>query len=170
MTEVLYSPWRMKYINAEKKDKGCIFCLPENRESDEQHFVLYRSRYSFVIMNMYPYNNGHLLIVPLRHVNSLLKLSDSEYADFFNLVKESTRIIEETYGPEGINLGMNLGQAAGAGIAEHIHMHLVPRWSGDVNFMTSICGTRVIPEDFESTYKRLKKQFDKLDVKKKSGT
>ncbi|MDP8221627.1 MAG: HIT domain-containing protein [Candidatus Stygibacter frigidus] len=161
MTEILYSPWRMEYINSQKED-GCIFCLVHPEKEDEKHLILYRSEYSFVIMNMYPYNNGHLMVIPKRHISSLLSLNEDERNDLFALVQKTTGIIEEYYHPDGINIGMNIGKAAGAGIDEHIHVHLVPRWSGDVNFMTSIGEVRVIPEKFENAYQRLKEQFDKL--------
>jgi len=161
MTEILYSPWRMEYINSQKKD-GCIFCLEHPEKEDEKHLILFRSEYSFVIMNMYPYNNGHLMVIPKRHISSLLSLNDDERNDLFALVQKTTGIIEEYYHPDGINIGMNIGKAAGAGIDEHIHVHIVPRWSGDVNFMTSIGEVRVIPEKFENAYQRLKEQFDKL--------
>lgn len=161
MSNILYSPWRMKYIETEKST-GCIFCLPESTESDKDRLVLHRGKSCFVIMNMYPYNNGHLMVVPFKHINSLADLTDKESAEFFALVQKTVKVLQIAYNPDGINLGMNLGSAAGAGIADHIHMHIVPRWNGDVNFMTSAGGTRVIPEDFPEAYKRLKEQFDKL--------
>lgn len=162
MTKYLYSPWRMSYIES-VKESGCVFCLPQTGEKDSERMVLYRSTHSFVIMNLYPYNNGHVMVVPFRHISDLSELSAEESNDFFALVKKTSHIIQQAYHPDGINLGMNIGSAAGAGIAEHIHMHLVPRWNGDVNFMTSTGSTRVIPEDFEQSYNRLKEQFDKHD-------
>ena len=161
MYDILYSPWRLQYINSEK-EKKCIFCLDHPVEDDARHLVLYRSEYSFAIMNLFPYNNGHLMIIPKKHTSSLLTLSEVERNDLFGLVTKAVSILETVYKPEGVNIGMNLGKAAGAGIDEHIHVHVVPRWSGDVNFMTSISGTRIIPEDFEKAYLRLKEQFDKL--------
>jgi len=163
MTDILYSPWRFDYINS-RKEEGCIFCLDHPEEEDEKHLILYRGKFSFVIMNMYPYNNGHLMVVPNRHTNSILSLSDAERNELFMLVQSTVKILEENYQPQGMNIGMNIGKAAGAGIDEHIHVHIVPRWSGDVNFMTSIAATRVIPEKFENVYQRLKEQFDKLHV------
>ncbi|MCF7912635.1 MAG: HIT domain-containing protein [Candidatus Cloacimonetes bacterium] len=163
MNDILYSPWRLDYINS-PKEEGCIFCLEESEKNDEKHLILFRGKLSFVIMNMYPYNNGHLMVVPNRHTNSIISLSDAERNDLFELVQCTVKIIEENYKPQGINIGMNIGKAAGAGIDEHIHVHIVPRWSGDVNFMTSIAATRVIPEKFENVYHRLKELFDKLHV------
>jgi len=162
MTDILYSPWRMDYINS-KKEEGCIFCLKHPEAEDEKHLILYRSEFSFVIMNLFPYNNGHLMVVPRRHTSSLLSLSEAERNDLFELVQKTTGIIDGYYHPDGFNIGMNIGKAAGAGIDEHIHVHIVPRWSGDVNFMTSTSGVRVIPEKFENAYQRLKEQFDKLN-------
>jgi len=162
MTDILYSPWRMDYINSQKEE-GCIFCLEHREAEDEKHLILYRSEFSFVIMNLFPYNNGHLMVVPRRHTSSLLSLEESERNDLFELVQKTTGIINAYYHPDGFNIGMNIGKAAGAGIDEHIHVHIVPRWSGDVNFMTSTSGVRVIPEKFENAYQRLKEQFDKLN-------
>lgn len=162
MDDILYSPWRLEYIKS-KKAKECIFCLPESREEDANHLVLHRSEHSFVIMNMYPYNNGHLMVVPKRHTSNLTDLSDPERNDLFCLVQKTVSIIKKYYNPEGLNIGMNIGKAAGAGIDEHIHVHIVPRWSGDVNFMTSVGATRVIPEKFEQAYQKLKEQFDRND-------
>ena len=163
MKDILYSPWRMRYV-AEAKDSKCVFCLEKSKENDKQHLVLYRSKHSFVIMNLYPYNNGHLLVVPNRHVSRLDELSQEESRDFFELLQETVKVIDEEYHPDGMNLGMNIGKAGGAGIEQHLHAHIVPRWEGDANFMTSISGTRVIPEEFEKSFKRLKEQFDKHDV------
>ncbi|MCF7919486.1 MAG: HIT domain-containing protein [Candidatus Cloacimonetes bacterium] len=162
MNDILYSPWRLQYIIGEK-EKRCIFCLPEDTAQDSRHLVIHRTRHSFVIMNMYPYNNGHLLVVPLRHVSKLDELSAEESRDLFELVQRTVKVLETAYQPDGMNLGMNLGKAGGAGIEQHLHMHIVPRWEGDLNFMTAIAGTRVIPEKFEQAFKRLQEQFDKSD-------
>ncbi len=157
----LYSPWRLDYILSEK-EKGCIFCLKPKVNEDDKHFIVYRSKHCFVILNIYPYNNGHIMVVPNRHASHLFDLHDEERNDLFKIVQESERILTEHYNPQGINIGMNLGKAAGAGIDEHIHVHLVPRWDGDNNFMSTIGGYRVIPESFERTYTQLKEQFDRL--------
>jgi len=159
---VLYSPWRMKYILAEKNN-SCIFCLPQ--EQDAEHFVVHRSEHSFVILNLFPYNNGHLMVVPLRHVALLGDLSIEETANLFALVRRTEIVLRKIYHPEGINVGINIGKAAGAGIDDHLHIHLIPRWEGDTNFMTSVSGTRVIPEDFTKTYQVLKAGFDNEECK-----
>jgi len=157
--KILYSPWRLDYILSEK-DKKCIFCIKPQKNDDSKHFILYRSQTCFVIMNIYPYNNGHLMVVPNRHVSSLSQLTEEEISDLFNTVRLSETVLMENYSPEGINIGLNLGKAAGAGIDEHLHVHILPRWFGDSNFMTTIGEVRVIPESFERAYIRLKEQFD----------
>ena len=159
MNDILYSPWRLQYILS-NKDKECIFCVKPSENSDEKHLILHRSEYCFVIMNIFPYNNGHLMVVPNRHVPNLNELDKKEIDDQFETVQLCEKVITKVYNPDGINIGMNLGKAAGAGIDEHLHVHIVPRWNGDVNFMTAISGTRVIPESFEQAYSKLKEQFD----------
>lgn len=165
MNDFLYSPWRLQYILSKKKEE-CIFCIRPSAENDKKNFILYRSKSCFVIMNMFPYNNGHLMIVPFKHISSLEELSKDEISDLFITTQLSERILQKVYAPDGMNIGMNLGKAAGAGIDEHIHVHIVPRWNGDVNFMASVGGMRVIPESFERAYQQLKEQFDNEKVKK----
>lgn len=156
----LYSPWRLDYILNEK-EKGCIFCLKPDQNDDEKNGILYRSDHCFVIQNLYPYNNGHIMVVPYKHVSSLFALNEEEIINLFSTVRLAEKALQDCYHCEGLNIGINEGKAAGAGIAEHIHVHLVPRWIGDVNFMTVIGGKRVIPEAFEVTFRKLKEQFDK---------
>jgi len=159
MSDLLYSPWRLNYILS-KKEKDCIFCLKPQADDDAKHLILYRSKLSFIIMNLFPYNNGHLMVVPNRHVSSLIDLNDDELADIMKLTRLCEKVMGKVYRPEGFNIGMNLGKAGGAGIEAHLHLHIVPRWAGDSNFMTVINGTRVIPESFENAYNKLKEQFD----------
>lgn len=159
MNDVLYSPWRLKYILSEKDEK-CIFCVKPSEKNDEKHLIPFRSEHSFVILNAYPYNNGHLMVVPNKHVSTLNQLNKTEIDDLFETVQLCERVIKQVYDPDGMNIGMNLGRAAGAGIDDHIHVHIVPRWNGDVNFMTAVSGTRVIPESFEQAFSKLKEQFD----------
>lgn len=161
MTDVLYSPWRLKYILSAKKDE-CIFCLRPEKKDDEKQFILFRSDHSFVILNMFPYNNGHIMVVPFKHVASLSDLNKMEINDLFDTVRKCEIVMKKTYRPDGLNIGMNLGRDAGAGIDQHLHIHIIPRWQGDVNFMTSINGTRIIPESFDEVYCKLKEQFDML--------
>jgi len=165
MTDYLYSPWRLQYILSEK-EKGCIFCIKPHEKDDQKNLILYRSSLSFVIMNLYPYNNGHLVVVPNKHVSRLNDLSKEEYSDLFELVILTEKVLTNVYHSDGFNIGLNLGKAAGAGIAEHLHVHVVPRWNGDSNFMHSINGIRVIPEAFETAFAKIKEGFDKISSKK----
>jgi ATP adenylyltransferase len=156
----LYSPWRLDYILSEKCI-GCIFCCKPEAKDDEKHLIVYRSSESYIILNLYPYNNGHLMVVPFEHTPKLSGLSVSALNDLFATVQLAETVLYEVYNCEGVNIGMNIGKAAGAGIDEHIHVHLVPRWQGDGNFMSVVGGERVIPEAFESAYIKLKAAFDK---------
>ncbi len=154
--ERLWAPWRIGYILSDKKEDGCVFCNALRSNNDEEKFVLYRSKHSFIIMNLYPYNAGHLMVVPNRHINSPLSLAEEEQTDMFKLVNKSIEAIQKTMNPEGFNLGMNLGRTAGAGIDDHIHIHIVPRWNGDTNFMSTVSDTKVISEALKETYNKLK--------------
>ena len=163
--DIIHSPWRLQYILS-KKGKECIFCLKPEAGNDEKHFIAYRSDHCFVILNVFPYNNGHIMVVPNRHADSLNSLKKHELNDLFATVQLSEKVLNQVYDPDGMNIGINLGKAAGAGIEQHIHVHLVPRWNGDVNFMSALGGVRVIPESFERAYKLIKEQFDNEKVKK----
>ena len=158
--DVLWAPWRLDYILGPKPDH-CVFCLPDQGGEDEQRYVLHRGRRAFVIMNVYPYNNGHLMVCPLRHVMSLMDLEASEHHEIMDLMVSCERILRDNFNPGGINVGLNLGEAAGAGIREHLHFHLVPRWNGDSSFM-ALSDTRVVPEHLDASYKRLKPYFQDL--------
>jgi len=157
--DVLWSPWRYDYITrgAADKDHGCVFCdILNNPGSDEEKFILKRAAFNFVILNAYPYASGHLLIVPYAHVARLDQADKQSTDEMMDLMKASHTALSEVYTPEGFNLGMNLGKTAGAGVAEHLHMHILPRWTGDVNFLTAIGQTRTVPETLETTYLKLK--------------
>lgn len=158
--DVLWAPWRLDYILGPKPDR-CVFCLPDHTGEDEQRYVLHRGRLAFVIMNIYPYNNGHLMVCPFRHVMSLLDLDAAEHHEVMDLVVHCESILRRHFNPGGINVGLNLGEAAGAGIREHLHFHLVPRWNGDSSFM-ALSGTRVVPEHMRECYNRLKPYFQDL--------
>ncbi|MGQ9927861.1 MAG: HIT family protein [Chloroflexaceae bacterium] len=164
--ETKFTPWRMKYIKQgdRKADGGCIFCAMAAAapETDAEHLVLYRGHYCFVVMNLYPYNPGHLMVVTNAHTADLANLDAATAGEFFTLTRHSVGLLEAEYAPHGFNLGINLGRTAGAGIADHLHMHIVPRWNGDANFLPIVGGTRLIPEDLSDTYKRLRPRFDAL--------
>ena len=154
--ERLWAPWRIGYILSDKKEDGCVFCNAINSKNDEERLILYRSKHAFIIMNLYPYNAGHIMIVPNRHLDSPLKLTEEEQSDMFKLVNMGIDVIQKVMNPDGFNLGMNLGRTAGAGIDDHIHIHIVPRWNGDTNFMSTTSDTKVISEALKETYSKLK--------------
>ncbi|HDD44806.1 MAG TPA: HIT domain-containing protein [Candidatus Desulfofervidus auxilii] len=158
---ILWAPWRIKYILG-KKEKNCIFCIHNREGTDEENLILYRGKLTTVIMNKYPYNNGHLLVAPIRHVPELDDLTIEELADLMIKIRASVDFLRKEMQPDGFNVGLNIGKVAGAGVAAHLHFHIVPRWNGDTSFMTTLGETRVIPESLKETYKRLKPYFDKL--------
>ncbi len=158
----LWSPWRMEYIESEKP-KGCVLCdAALSPERDEENNVLYRGEHVYVIMNRYPYINGHLMVAPYMHVSRINDLSVEAQAEMMSATSLCVQAIEACMSPDGFNMGMNMGQAAGAGIADHIHMHIVPRWIGDTNFMSVFCESRVICEGLQQTYVKLKPEFERL--------
>ena len=162
MSEILWAPWRMDYILGTKPD-GCIFChAGDDHERDRQNLVLFRAKETFVIMNRYPYSHAHIMVVPYQHADRLEQLSPSGQTELMGLWLKSQTVILETFSPQGINLGMNLGQAGGAGIEAHLHAHIVPRWNGDTNFMPMLADTRIMPEHLDETYEKLKTAFDSI--------
>jgi ATP adenylyltransferase len=159
--EHIWAPWRIKYIRMAKegKEKGCILCEKPKENKDAPNYILHRGQKNFVILNSYPYNPGHLMIAPYRHVANLEELSKEELHEHYEMVSRSIEVLKKEFEPAGFNIGMNLGRAAGAGIDAHIHTHVVPRWSGDSNFMPVIADVRVLPEALAETYDRLKGKF-----------
>jgi ATP adenylyltransferase len=159
--DYLWSPWRYRYVSQAGKSEGCPFCqkatLPP--EQDRENLVLYRGRSNFILLNLYPYTTGHMLVTPYAHVATLDGVSPETLVEMMELTQRLQSALEASYNPEGYNLGMNLGRCAGAGVADHIHLHLLPRWGGDSNFMTVIGETRVQPEDLLATYDKLAKFF-----------
>jgi len=139
-----------------EKPKGCIFCEKTREKRDEENLILYRGKNAFIIMNAFPYNNGHLMVAPYRHVPTLENLENDELLEVFKLVNLSLRILREAMNPDGFNIGVNIGRVAGAGIEEHVHVHIVPRWNGDTNFMPVIANTKVISEGLSETYRNLR--------------
>jgi ATP adenylyltransferase len=159
--KVLWAPWRMGYILAENKADGCIFCPGADRSRDQERLILYVGERSMIVMNRFPYNNGHLLVAPSKHVSSLERLNQDETLDLLLMVRKSIEVLKQVMKPDGFNVGLNLGHVAGAGMENHMHFHIVPRWRGDTNFMTVIEDVRVIPEHIKATYGKLIPLFQK---------
>jgi ATP adenylyltransferase len=165
----LWTPWRYQYISGAADDEkdgdpsspsSCVFCrIAADPSSDEKNFVLQRAPHNFILLNLYPYTSGHLMIVPYAHVADLDALPKETTDELMDLAKRAQAVLREAYRPEGMNFGVNLGRAGGAGVAGHVHLHALPRWVGDVNFMTAVGETRVLPEDLPTTYKRLRGKF-----------
>ncbi|MFH1782396.1 MAG: HIT domain-containing protein [Candidatus Omnitrophota bacterium] len=151
--DILWAPWRSNFVRKKRKS-GCIFCI--DKKKDGRNFIIKRTRLSFAILNIYPYNNGHVMVAPYRHVKDIKGLNDRELLDMMKLVKEMQVLLEKRLNTHGFNIGVNTGEVAGAGYKNHIHMHIVPRWNGDTNFMPVISGTRVISQSLEELYKMLK--------------
>ena len=164
----IWAPWRLEYIQGAKQE-GCIFCEAAGRD-DRAARVVARGRRSFVIMNLFPYNSGHVMVVPLRHRSRLAELEDEELLDLMRYTDLSIRAQERAFRPEGWNVGMNLGRAAGAGIDDHLHIHVVPRWVGDTNFMPVLGDVKVIPEHLDTSYQRLADAFAALVTEREAGS
>jgi ATP adenylyltransferase len=154
----IWAPWRVTYINMEKP-RGCIFCDKPRENNDIEKLILFRGKLNFIILNSFPYNPGHLMVVPYRHIGNLEDMSAEERLEHYEIVSNAVRTVQRVFNTNNFNVGMNLGKSAGAGIADHIHTHIVPRWNGDTNFMTVVGDIRVIPEALADTYKKLKGQF-----------
>ncbi len=157
--DYLFTPWRYAYITGADKAPGCVFCDKLRENNDKQALIVHRGEHCFVILNAFPYTSGHTMIVPYEHIDELRKLSAPAAQEMMSLTQRLEGILRELYHPDGLNLGMNLGKAAGAGVAGHIHMHILPRWIADANFASVIGETRVLPEDLDTTYRRIKEKF-----------
>ena len=157
--DYLWTPWRYAYIKSADSTTGCVFCDTASAGEDAKNYIVHRGQHCFLILNAFPYTSGHVMVVPYEHTDELHKLSAPAAQEMMLLCQRTEVVLRELYNPEGINLGMNIGKAAGAGIAGHIHMHLLPRWTADSNFMTVVGETRVLPEALEETYKRMKAKF-----------
>ena len=155
----LWAPWRIEYILSPKPD-ACVFCLPSHNGEDEERLILHRGLNSFVVMNKFPYNCGHLMVTPYRHIMNLHELTEEESSEIMALLRQCSIILQACFHCQGQNLGLNIGEAAGAGIREHLHFHIVPRWNGDSSFMAVIDEVRVMPEYLLATYAKLKPYFD----------
>jgi ATP adenylyltransferase len=157
--DFLWTPWRYAYVTAAQPSSGCIFCDAVRRSDDAKTGIVFRGERCFIILNTFPYTSGHVMIVPYDHVNELRKLDLAAAQEMMAQAQRVEEAVRQVYRPDGINLGMNIGQAAGAGVASHIHMHALPRWFADTNFMTTVSETRILPESLEVTYSRLKEKL-----------
>ncbi len=158
-TKRLWAPWRIQYIKSFKKEKGCLFCRVFKSKNTAKNLVIFRLKTSLAMLNLYPYNNGHLLIVPARHVPSLEMLEVDEISDLMRCLNKAKLLLDKTIKPQGYNIGCNINRIAGAGFDQHLHIHIVPRWAGDANFMTPLCNTRVISQSLIELYKELTKNI-----------
>jgi ATP adenylyltransferase len=152
----------MEYIQSDKNEEGCAFCIEMAKPDSPENLIVYRGQRVFLILNRFPYTSGHLMVVPFQHVSTLMALDKDTHSEMMETTNRGIQVLGEVYNPQGFNVGINIGEAAGAGITEHIHMHIVPRWSGDTNFMSSLGNTRVLPETLEETYKRVKEAWEKV--------
>lgn len=161
--EYLWSPWRMAYIQNHQHQTGCVFCWAlEQKQDSPENLIIYRGKEAFVILNRYPYTSGHAMVVPNQHTQHLDVLQSSTRAEMMELLTQCTLVLRQVYHPDGFNIGANLGEAAGAGIPQHVHMHIVPRWRGDTNFMSTLGNTRVLPEALEDTFTRMKAAWEAM--------
>lgn len=156
--EQLWAPWRLAYIKGPEPE-GCIFCTKPAVGRDEENLIVWRGGSAFVMLNRYPYNSGHVMAVPVRHTGDLDQLTPSEVQDLWEAVRRSVRALRRAFGAQAFNIGVNLGRAAGAGITDHLHVHVVPRWTGDTNFMPVLADVKVIPQHLQDTYRQLREAF-----------
>ena len=157
--DFLFTPWRYAFVTSAEKASGCLFCEVLRAGDDEKAFIVHRDKHCFIILNAYPYTSGHVMVVPYQHTDRLQALSPEAAHEMMDLTQRMESILRDLYHPDGLNVGMNLGKAAGAGIAGHIHMHVLPRWVADASFMSVIGETRVLPEELPTTYQRIKARF-----------
>jgi ATP adenylyltransferase len=149
----------MEYIENSSREDGCVFCIAQEKEDSAENLIVFRGERSYVIVNRYPYTSGHLMVVPFEHEPNLEKLDSETRAEMMELTAQCMSVLRRIYNPQAFNMGANIGEAAGAGVKEHVHLHIVPRWGGDTNFMSAVGETRVLPEALESTYQRVRKGF-----------
>lgn len=158
--DYLFTPWRYAYITTPEKPGECVFCAQLRKNDDAKALIVHRGKHCFVILNAYPYTSGHVMVAPYEHTDQLQKLSSEAAEEMMALMQKLEGVLRELYKPDGLNMGINLGKAAGAGVAGHIHMHVLPRWVADANFVSVIGETRVIPEALEETYRRIRSKFE----------
>jgi len=155
----IWSPWHIKKKKKTEKQEGCVFCNAQAKEDSAANLIAFRGQFSFVILNRYPYTSGHLMVIPFKHVATLEELDPATRAEMIELTSQCMTVLRKTYNPQAFNMGANIGEAAGAGVPGHFHIHIVPRWGGDTNFMSTLGETRVLPESIEDTYKRVCEGF-----------
>ena len=160
--DVFFRPGRMKYVRKLIKPSGCVFCNAAQNKQSFETLCVYKTQFSQVVLNKFPYNNGHLLVLPLRHTGDMLSLTEDEYIDLQKTVRLSVQVITKIYNPQGFNLGLNHGASGGAGIPDHLHYHIVPRWNGDLNFFPLIAETKLVIENLNQSYKKIKKEFQEI--------
>lgn len=158
----IWAPWRSKYILHADQEDGCILCNRIKRDADEEYYILYRGEKTFIIMNIFPYNNGHLMVAPYKHTGRLEDLDAEEGKEIIVCTSLSIQALKRAFKPDGFNIGMNIGSVAGAGIADHVHMHIVPRWSGDTNFMPVLADTKILSVSLDETYRLLKRHIEEI--------
>ncbi len=157
--DYLWTPWRYKYITGADQATECIFCRMAAEHDDENNLIVHRGQHCLLVLNRYPYTSGHVMVVPYAHLDEFQKLPAPAATEMFSICQRLEGVLRDLYHPDGLNMGMNIGKAAGAGVASHIHMHMLPRWIADANFMSVISETRVLPEDLITTYERIKKAW-----------
>ena len=167
--ERLWSPWRLAYVTASAKSEGCVFCDAQDPSERQSSLIVFQGTACFIILNLFPYNNGHLMVVPRRHIGALAAATPEELAELMDLTRRAEIALVEAYAPHGLNMGVNLGKPAGAGILDHLHMHIVPRWNGDTNFMSVVGETRVLPEELPVTADKLRPIFLRLQKEGSRG-
>ena len=160
----IYSPWRKEYFDRDKNNPACVFCEAAKQPDNPENLIIFRGKLAFVILNRFPYTSGHLMVVPYMHSKDLADLPDDTLLEMMQLTQKAVRVLGQEYQPQGFNIGMNLGAIAGAGITEHLHMHVVPRWQGDANFVSVIGQTRVLPETLEETYQRMREAWKRAST------
>jgi ATP adenylyltransferase len=158
----IWTPWRMKYIESDHKEEGCVFCIAQAKVDGANNLIAFRGERAFVILNLYPYSNGHLMVVPYDHIPTLEELDQPTRAEIMELTSQCMVVLKKIYRPQGFNVGANIGTVAGAGVPGHVHVHIVPRWGGDTNFMSTLGETRVLPEAIEVTYQRVCEGFKSI--------
>ncbi len=161
--DYLWTPWRFAYITQADRETDCVFCRKQAEAEDDRNYIVYRGRKNFILLNIYPYTVGHMMVVPYRHVATLAEAEPEECSEMMELTRQAEAALRTVYRPQGVNLGMNIGKSAGAGVAGHIHMHVLPRWEADANFLSVISETRVLPETLDVTWGKLKKEFETTD-------